>query len=622
MKKIILSICTCLALLTGCNDEEFLTRQPTDLLTEDQVWENEDLVLSVLADLYNRLPDYQSVEIWWEFANFDELFASNAGDYYRHQNQDYDYDDWGIWDYSYIRDINLFLVKAQEAGNLDAESRSRFIAEARFIRAMVYFEHVKRMGGVPLILEPLEYDNSGDPTYLQHPRAKEYEIYDFVISEMESIKSELPEGGTYSRATKGAALALQSRAALYAGSIAKYGQSTPNVSLPGDEVGIPLSMASDYYTLALAAAEELIKSGTYQLYNNDANRSENFANLFLTKNNNPEVIFAKDFLVQATTHGFTIDAIPRSLREENTAGGKLNPSLNLVQSFELMDNSFAPLPTTDPSGAVIYYENPQDIFSGRDPRLAGTVILPGSTFRGAEVDIWAGYKLQDGSIVTSDQLGGRATLPGQTDPEQVVGYDGPIANLEWSAQNGFYLRKYVDTQVGSGQRGTGSSVWWIRFRYAEVLLNAAEAAYELGDPVKAVNYMNQVRRRAGMPIDLTPAEMDFDRIVHERKVELSFENHILWDLKRWRLAHQVWNGEAVPLTDTPGDADAISTRVFGLKPYKIYSPGSPNHLKYVFEEFIPTPVFNAHRFRLGNYYSKISDNILTDNPKIVRNPNH
>src|SRR5690625_7504875 len=100
------------------------------------------------------------------------------------------------------------------------------------------------MGVVPLILESLEYDYSGDASYLRHPRAKEHEIYDFVISEAEELKSILPDdAGQKTRATKAAALALQSRAALYAGSIANHGASTPSVSTPGGEVGIPEEMA-------------------------------------------------------------------------------------------------------------------------------------------------------------------------------------------------------------------------------------------------------------------------------------------------------------------------------------------------------------------------------------------
>jgi len=81
--------------------------------------------------------------------------------------------------------------------------------------------------------------------------------------------------------------------------------------------------------------------GTYELYDQDLDKSENYSNIFLNKSFNNEIIMAKDFLVQGRTHGFTIDNIPRSLREENTSGGKMNPSLNLIQSYELLDNTFA-----------------------------------------------------------------------------------------------------------------------------------------------------------------------------------------------------------------------------------------------------------------------------------------
>ena len=156
---------------------------------------------------------------------------------------------------------------------------------------------------------------------------------------------------------------------------------------------------------------------------------------------------------------------------------------------------------------------------------------------------------------------------------------------------------------------------------AEVYLNAAEAAFELGQTGKAAGYLNVVRRRAGFTTDLTASDVNFDRIVHERKVELAFEGHELWDMKRWRLAHVVWNGEAVSLTTQPGKADAVSIRVYGLWPYKYYEPGSPNNGKYVFKQVLPVEVTGADRFRLGNYYSYIGDDIRNNNPQIVKNPN-
>ena len=310
------------------------------------------------------------------------------------------------------------------------------------------------------------------------------------------------------------------------------------------------------------------------------------------------------------------------MREENIAGGNINATLNLVQSFEYLDNTFSPIKAIDEgTGDYIYYDNPMDAFSGRDARLGGTVILPGSTYRGKLVDIWTGYQLADGSVISADHLGGKAVLPGKTVEEQVVGFDGPIDQLESSAQTGFYVRKFNDPDVGSGQRGTRSDVWWVRYRYGEVLLNAAEAAFELNEVTKALNYLNEIRRRAGFTIDLTASDLSFDRIVHERKVELAFEGHILFDMKRWRLAHVVWNGDYTDLTENPGKADEPSTRVFALWPYRIYDPGNPNDGKWIFKETIPSVVNNAHRFRLGNYYSFISDKIRNSNPLIVKNPN-
>jgi len=632
MKKIIytLSAVAILSFSQSCKkDSEFLDKQPTNTLSVDATWKDPNLVLSVLGDLYDRFPDFQRIESWWIYADFDEGFGSANGDYFRHQNIDYNYDSWNMWDYGYVRDINLFLKRGEESTALAAADKARFMAEARFIRAGLYFEMVKRMGGVPLITQTLEYDYSGDPTYLQNPRKKESEIYDFVIAELEAIKTILPNAANVqSRASKGAALAMESRAALYAASIAKYGATTPTVTLSGGEVGIPAASATAYYQKSLAAAKEIIADGRYSLYNKNPNLSENFATLFTDKGNNPEMIFVKDFKLKTNkAHGFTIDNQPRSSAEEQQ-GGRLNPSLNLVQSFEKLDNSYASLPNVDASGNPIYYTNIGDIFTGRDARLAGTVILPGSQFKGKTVDIWAGYQLANGSIVTGDNFAQTKTgvLPGQTGSVQVVGGDGPIDGLEFSAQTGFYVRKFLDPAAGSGQIGTRSEVWWVRYRYAEVLLNAAEASFELGDAASAANYLKPVRDRAGLTTALTAAQINFDRIVHERKVELAFEGHELWDMKRWRLADKIWNGVALSNSDFTnanniGSATRVSTQVFGLWPYKYYNPGDPNHNKYIFKVVKPSRVTAAHRFRLGNYYSQITQNVLNGNPKIIRNPN-
>ena len=499
MKKRFSIILTAIVMVTawGCEkDSSFLDVQPNTFLTNDQVFSDPKLVLSVLADLYNRQVDFSGLDNGWaSFTDFSESFPSENGSAYFVQRTGWGYGEWGLnWSgsYQYIRDLNLFLQRDSASEKLSDADKARFYAEGRFLRANFYFEMTKRYGGVPLILEPLTYDYSGKVDYLQVPRAKESEMYDFIISEAEAIKNDLPADiGVKSRASKGAALAMECRAALYAGSIAKYGATTPQVSLPGGEVGIPASLATGYYTTALKAAKEIIdgNAGPYKLKtapdgSNMAQLSDNFANVFLDKNS-PETIFFEDFQQGGKTHAFTTNDQPYSFSDEGGDAGRLDPSLNLAENFEKTDNTFAPFATTNGSGTPIIYDNIQDIFADRDARLAGTILLPGGKFKGQTVDIWAGYRLPDGSIVTSDQSGHlKSIVPGG--PEvQVVGADGPINGLELRTQSGFYIRKYLDPTVGSGRRGQGSEVAFIRYRFGEVLLNAAEASFELGDNATA-----------------------------------------------------------------------------------------------------------------------------------------
>jgi hypothetical protein len=630
MKKIsIISMLALLVVTGSCRkDSSFLDVPPKQVITSDVAFSDPSLVLSILGDLYNRQVDFSGLDNGWaSFADFSEAFPSENGSYYFVQRTGWGYGEWGLWDYNYVRDLNLFIQRATAATKLTDADKNQFIAEGRFLRANYYFELVKRMGGVPLITTPLDYDFSGNVAKLQVPRAKESEVYDFIISEAEAIKGLLPaKAEEKTRATPGAILAMEARAALYAGSIAKYGVNTPQVTLPGNDVGIPASMATGYYTKALAAAQAIISgsAGNYSLYKQLPDLSDNYANLFLDKSSS-ESIFVEDFKANGgKTHGFTTNDQPFSISDEGLDAGRLNPSLNLVESFEKTNNTYAPMATKDGLGNPIYYTNELDIFADRDARLAGTVLLPSGLFKGKRTDVFAGYQLADGSILTSGDATQQKPLPGTSTPVQVVGKDGPVNGAEFRTQTGFYIRKYLDPTVGSGRRGRGSDVNFIRYRYAEVLLNAAEAAFELGQTAVAAGYMNQVRARAGLTIPLTAADITFDRIVHERRVELVFEGHTLYDMKRWRLAHVVWDGNQMSVTDLVsniGKATKRNTQPWGLWPYKYYNPGNANNGKWIFKEVRPSPVTGANRFQLGNYYSQISDDILGANPKIVRQPN-
>ncbi|RDV11519.1 RagB/SusD family nutrient uptake outer membrane protein [Pontibacter diazotrophicus] len=600
---------------TACDDDEFLEKDPPTVIQEEQVWNDPKMITSLLANYYDRLPTYNSTSSNWQaFAAYDEAMWSGNGEG-QNNIQAYSPFTWTIWNYGLIRDINLALENIdQYSATLPDEQKTQFKAELRFLRAFVYFSHVRSMGGVPLVTQQLIYDFSGDPSSLQLPRNKEHEVYDFVASELDAIKEDLGNEGSIRRANKFTALALKSRAMLYAASIAKYNNESgaPIAATPGGEAGIPASMASDYYTKSLEASKEIINSGVYSLYKgNSAHLGENFAEAISKKQANPEVILAQDFSTASDKRiWFTYDNIARGIREDNLSSSNITPVLNLVEDFEYLDGSSGELRTrTADDSDYIYYDELDDIFENKDARLYGTVIYPGASFKGQEVEMQAGVKVWNGSgyeTVEGNQLGSD-----YTDGETLVGSSGPHRSITEVSNSGFYMRKYVDPTPMSSTRGVRSEMWWIRFRYAEILLNAAEAALELGQMQEAVGYVNTVRERAGFG-ENSLTELTVERLRNERRVELAFEDHRIWDVKRWRIAHEIWNG-------SPNNPDAV---LQALYPYRIIRPDHPTHNKYVFEKLV-APRFGAPRnFQVPAYYAALPQDVLNNNPKLVRNPFH
>ena len=502
------------------------------------------------------------------------------------------------------------------------------MGETRFLLANAYFELVKRYGGVPLITSSVVYTPGVSVQSLQVSRSKESEVYDFIIAQMDTAKMQLPnDPNEKTRSTKAAALALQERAAIYAASIAKYnGLNSPTVTSSNGEVGMTnaTANASKYYQKALDAAKEIIADGKYALYTKkNPNYEDNFANAFLDKSS-PEVILARDYILKFRTQGWTNWNQPRSQSEDSGDGGELCPSVNLVYAYEKLDNTLTKLPIAS-GGVPINYVNPASLFAGRDGRLGGTIILPGTLFKGAMVDIWAGLGSSSHQFLTSgdDPANPTKRYPDVNSPfVQVIGKDGPKDNYEHAAVSGFLVRKYLDPTTHSGQRGVRSDVWWIRFRYSEVLLIAAEASFELGDASAAAGYMNQVRARAGFQTPLTATDMTLGRIVHENKVEFAFEDHQYWDLRRWRIAHKVFDGSNMSVTDLkPGQFDAADDKAFSLWPYKIFNPGGSDNGQFYFVEHASPNLGTGHNFQLGNYYCKIGDDLIARNPKLTKNPN-
>jgi len=614
--------------------KDWLERQSKTLITDDQVWNDPQQIVALLANYYDRLPadiglvdDNETTGAsgsadgrraqWRNMADYDEaMWSGYSGEDGRNNLTTYSTSRWALWNYSLIRDINLAIENIQNLStNLDAATKKQFTAELRFLRAFDYFQMVIRMGGVPIVTKQLIYDYSGEVTPLQQPRNKEVEVYDFIASELDAIKEDLgnvsTSGPSYSRANKYTALALKSRAMLYAGSIAKYNSllSSP-ISTPNGEVGIPASKANEYFQKSLDASKEIINSGLYLLKTNASNPAQAFYEAVTKKADNKEVIFVKDYLSSKNKrHWFSYDNIARSLREDNLGSSAVTPVLNLVEAFDYLDGSAGTLKNMNTAGTdYIYYDNPEDIFANKDARFAGSVLYPGSTFKGLKVEMQAGVMVWNGTSYTTTE--GSTLGSSYTDGKLLVGASGPHRSIQEVSNTGFYLKKYIDDGALTSTRGIQSDVWWVWFRLGEIYLNAAEAAFELGITSDALTYINKLRERAGFAAN-SLTTIDMNKIRNERRVELAFEDHRQWDMKRWRIADQVWNG----------NAGSPTANLFAIYPYRVIRPGDlARDGKYVYVK-LKAPRFIAPRwFQPTNYYAFIPQNVLNNNPLITRNP--
>lgn len=608
MKKIyiVAALAACLLSTTACSD--FLDRDPDKILTNDQVFKDAVMIKSVLANYYGRVTWGQHVADWGTYTVIDEAAYCNGGPDHRSTFED---DRWRVYDYTLVRDINQFLKGLRETTALTDAAKAPLEGEARFLRAWYYFNVCRGLGGMPIVGDEIfDYEAGMDVTTLQRPRATEAEMYDYIISECKAIYDMLPaEKQTNSaRANKWAAKMLEARAAVYAASIANYNNKmvTP-IQTSGGEVGIPADKAAGYYQIALAAAEDVIKNSPYTLQDRKPdNKGLNFYEAVCVKDNNTEVIWARDYKYPGQTHGFTNNNAPKS-HAEDIDNSYLGAVLNLVEEYEFVNTSTPgqkSLVQTMEYGTYKFYDSADAPFKDRDPRLWGTIIYPNAEFKSIPVVLQAGQLVKKGNdwaieVGDLDSKDANGNL--------ITSLNGPKeSNEQYINKTGFYVRKFLDETPSSGTRGRGSEMWMPRFRMSEAYMIAAEASYELNNG-KALEYINAVRERAGVkPLQ----QVTFDNIVHEYRVEFAFEDHRYWDLKRWRLADKVWNGNN-------NDAQARHRRLW---PYRVVAPGDPNNGKWIFVEDFLFMSPNARYFKMQNYYNFLNLDWINNNPKLVKNP--
>ncbi|SFU20059.1 Starch-binding associating with outer membrane [Algoriphagus locisalis] len=500
MKKYSLLFISMIVLFSSCVDE-FLDRRMDTNYTEEQVFSSYTTMRNFGIGIYDNLPH--------GFDRFSGGMLAAATDDAAHAGanntvQKLGNGNWGAfgnpddqWSrmYSGIRKANLFLENSADyraiivQDTVTEQGKQAYLtqsndlmwlrAESHFLRAFFYFELLKRYGGVPIITEVLDAESSFDYT-----RSSFDEVVAYIESELELAMPDLRETWVgfdgdrlIGRATKGAALSLKSRLLLYAAS--------PLNNPSGDE---------SKWIKAAEAAYEVIALNQYNLV-------DNYRNLFRSINNS-EIIFGRSY---AASNGLERNNFPIGF---TGAVGGTNPSQNLVDAYETI-NGLSIL--EDPE------YDAQNPYVNRDPRLQMSIIVNDSDYKGRKVESFVG------------------------------GIDG-YGNAR-ATKTGYYLKKYVDEGLDLLQNRSSVHTW-IYFRYAEILLNYAEAMNEAfgpdataeGLPMTAREVVNQVRQRPGvnMPDIAASSTQDFrERIKNERRVELAFEEHRFWDLRRWEDAEEV-----------------------------------------------------------------------------------
>jgi hypothetical protein len=424
-----------------------------------------------------------------------------------------------VWDANYaaIRNVNLFLANIDRVPLNTAGLKARWKAEARGLRALFYFELIKRWGGIPLL---------GDQVYsladkINFPRNSYNDCVTYIVNELNAVMPTLlgpntTSGATaayYGRFTRGAAMALKARALLYAASplnnpsndISKWALAAGASKAIIDSVaagkfvyGLSTATTTAHYTTTTLAG--ITDAASLSAYVTNVNK---FLNVFSARSNN-EIILP---YLKATNTDQEFYNEPVGYPRAGL--GKTNPTQELVNEYEMYNGKMIGDAGSGYSVATPYYN--------RDPRLPGTVFFNGLYWLTRNVQTY------DGGLDRPKGFGNAAS--GET-------------------QTGYYMRKFL-TGSTNATSFTANNHNFPIFRYAEVLLNYAEAQNEaVGPDATVYSAINAVRARVGMPglpTGLLQADMR-THIRHERRVELAFEEHRFFDIRRWKIAENVLNG--------------------------------------------------------------------------------
>jgi len=527
--------------LTNSCQEDFLKLEPLSDYSDAAVWGDPALIETFVNNIYRGafgLPfSIEPLSIFtdeghftpdWDVTNFNKSLMTSDGLY-----------GWEVgwasattllirWQnlYSNIRACNVFFEK-MEGKEFDEPiiDIDRLYGEVHFLRAFTYHYLASLYGGVPIIDKAYGLDDEFEVA------RNDYEAtINFIIADLDAAADLLPGefgAGSAGRVTKGAALHMKSRVLLYAASDLHHNMDSyaPGYSNP-ELLGYTSGSQAARWEAAKAAAEDVMELGIYGLYKADPapgdDIAQNVVDYFISYGYENEDILLQYFTPNTDEdwNGYNpaLYAGPNGYHN----WGNNCPLGELVDDYEMVD------------GSSFDWSNPAhkaSPYTDREARFYATVLYEGADWRMRPSDVqgidpW--NKIQVGHIYNAS---GEVIVPG------VDTRSGPIE--DWNGgYTGYYVKKFVDPNVDP--QYVKQDIPYRHMRYAETLLNYAEACIETGAELEALDAINMIRRRAGQPEINLSGDALRQACRHERRIELAFEGLRFWDMKRWLLGTEAY----------------------------------------------------------------------------------
>lgn len=602
MKKLKYTIFIVLLLIGSSCQKDFLDQVPDDRLTIEQVFQRLEPSEQYLANVYSYILDETYITAsapWIGLSDEGDItydrpgyltFQMNIGNWNPASGY---FDQYFPTYYKGIRSATTFINNISGNPQFTPTQIVVRTAEARFVRAYLYFMLIRTWGPVTILTDELiPGDLPTDDPLLSLPRNSYDECVDYIVSELDLAAADLPvhftnqENTEFGRATKAACMALKSRVLLYAASPLLNG-NTQYSNFKNNDGKLLINQQYDpqKWAKAARAAKDLIDLNILSLYTKTTGGKLDpllsYRDVFLDPWNS-EWIFAR---VANNISGYERALTPRMAKGYCSTG----PTQQMIDSYQ-MANGLSPITGYSDNGAPIintasgYTEsgfsevagvaNTSNMYANREPRFYATVNYNGAPW-----------------INTSEGIKIIQTYKS--------GESGPAGSWDYP-RSGYFIRKNVSP--GTNPRtSTYVKRPYIMMRYAEVLLNYVEALNESdpGNP-EIMKYLNDIRERAGIPqygegTDALPVpatqELVRKLIHHERRIELCFEHHRYFDTRRWKIAEQTDGG---PFYGMNVNADP---------------PG-----------FFKRVVFENRVFRKSFYFFPIPQTEINKNKNLIQNP--